>query len=245
MPRRTGRSVWIVTTLVVTIGLSLVLMSPKEDEVEWISVPPANDPPRFGFLGRKWGWKANAFLQRLTRAKPKTVALTARVIELESLSSLTNFAPARLQATNQAGDRIWTFMEEANPAEKFRIWPGMREVSTSGVTWNEGNQAQLSAQNAFPLGFTNRTVTVGWWLDLWVHRVDLNSLRLTFFTTASEIDKTRMHWVSNTVTEIGVQTNAWFGAHVTVPMGGSVFVLSSRTNLDGKYIGALLSPTLP
>jgi len=70
-------------------------------------------------------------------------------------------------------------------------------------------------------------------------------VRLIFFTTVSERDKARIRWVSNVVTEVQVRTNAYFGARVTVPTNGTVFLLSGRTNAEGKYFGALLSPSLP
>jgi hypothetical protein len=220
------------------------LVATKPNDVEWLSAPPGNGPPRFGFLGKKWGWKANGLWERSMGA-PKTVALTAAVTEFDSLDSLTNLPRALLQATNLSGDRLWVFNKQEKLAEKVRSWTGVETIDMPGMTWNENNQAQLSTHDVLPLGFTNQTVRVGWWIDARVSRAAANSLRLTFFATANEKDKTRMRWISNTVTEIGLRTNTWFGARVTVPEGGSVFLLSGRTNGEGKSFGAVLSPSLP
>jgi hypothetical protein len=113
------------------------------------------------------------------------------------------------------------------------------------MTWTERNQGQFSAHDVVPVGLTNQTVRIGWWIDAWLSRAAANSLLLTFFATANEKDKTPTRWTPNTGIEIGLRTNAWFGARVIVPKGGSVFLLSAQTNAEGKHFGAVLSPALP
>ena len=251
MAMPTRRSVWIISALAGMAALFFILSALKPGNTEWLSAPPPNDPPHFRFLGRKWGWQASELWHRLIHGPYRTVAVRAHGMELDSLDFLTNFSRAFLQATNPTGDRFWVFDAPENPLDKLlnmaeaRHVPEARPVSALDVLWREGHSAEISVQDQIPIGFSNQFVSVGWRLNLWMSLAQKDSVRLAFFTTASERDKARSRWVSNILMEVPVVTNAYFGARVTLPTNGTVFLLSGRTNAEGKYFGALLSPSLP
>jgi hypothetical protein len=245
MATRIRRGLCIAATVVLGAVLIVIFASKDVETVKWLSEPPAGGPPRFAFLGNKWGWKVNGWWLGLTRRTPVDVALTAHVFEFNSLSSVSNLSPALRQATNQSGDQVWIFAAHQDPMPTMQTGIGMKEVATSSMSWLARNQAQMAWTETVPAGFSNQTVTVGRWLDLWVDRTDKNSSRLTFFSRDTQQDRTKLRWLNESELEIGVHTNSWFGAAVSVPMNGSLLVISGRTNLQGKHVGVHLSPTFP
>jgi len=165
-------------------------------------------------------------------------------MEFDSLDFLTNFSRTLLQATNPAGDRLWVFNAPENPLDQLLKLSGAKEAVAT-ANWSEGHVAEISVPSQMAFDSSNRRISTGWQLHLRMNLARRDSVRLAFFTTVSECDMLPGRRLTNVLTDVQVRTNVYFGARVTVPTNGAVLLLSGRTNSEGKYFGALLSPLLP
>ncbi|HWN94703.1 MAG TPA: hypothetical protein VNT99_06710 [Methylomirabilota bacterium] len=216
---------------------------------EWLSGPVPPRPSRLAFLG-SWIWPVKRQLSRLKQSilgAPRIVDLRGTIIEFVP-SALEPELPALTMAlTNRAGAKIFIVTSDAKEfEERLRKTTGIGVLSRPRMTVGDGMQAQMASYMSMALGRgTNLTPhNVGWWLEA-LPVVRAESVELNCFLTGTERAFRRVNADDRVVSdETFLRTNVAFGARVQVPTNGSLLMIASGTNQNGKVIGALLTPTV-
>lgn len=215
-------------------------------DAEWLSSRPVMRS-RLAVFG-KW---AAPLRRQLLRFKgwlmgpAKMVTVAGTIVEFDSPPALGNLADVRAALTNGSGARLFVMGNSRDLLTEESIGlAGGRVVSSPRVALGERAQGQLMMSEQVSVGHgTNlHREWVGYRLDVWP-RINARSTDLTFFLVSTERAAQRTN-SGGAMTTNGyfVRTNAAFGAAVRIPENGSVLLISGGTNLNGKVVGAVLTP---
>jgi hypothetical protein len=230
------------------IVVALVLTANSDDPsgaVEWLSGPPPPRTARLAFLGR-WSGPVRGQLSRLKQrvlGMPKLVDVQGAIYEFDGSVPLPASAVA---LTNRSGAKVFVVSDGGAFEEKMKKSPEYHALTGSRLMVANGMQGQMAMYERVSLGLgTNRTMqNIGWWLDI-LPSAGARSVELTCFLTGTErafrpagIEE------GSEALESFLRTNVAIGARVKIPPNGSLFLVASGTNQNGKVVGAILSPRI-
>lgn len=205
-------------------------------EIEWLSSPPAvrTSSPVLG----KWSWPIKAQLRRFKERllkKPQLVVINGRVLEFDSVITVSNLSSTLTGFTNTSGDRVYVVEDAFQKQLEDRA--GVRVIANG--------KPLMSIYENIP-GQTGAYSDKFAWQIQMSARVKAQSVSLVSFFRGSQQMSQRSLNASGANTNLTfTHTNFFFGARVEIPDGHSVFLLSGATNGNGKITAALLSPSVP
>jgi hypothetical protein len=223
------------------LGLAVWFINRDAETIDWLKNPPSPRRARLAFLGK---WRP-LVRNQLLRAKywllgpPPSVTIRGTILELDSPAALSNLVSSSAMFSNGAIAQAWVITDAQSRAGFTNT--GVRILSRPTVSVSDGMQARIAITERVSLG--GRYEDVGIELDLWP-RLRGHTIDLTSFLVATEV-------VTNLASTLApdaasapfVVTNAAFGARVRLPAGSGLFLLSGRTNGQGKTIGVVVSPS--
>ena len=236
----------LLTALAVVVVAVAWMVWPLRSDVQWLTDSPAGKKPVLSWLGpcripllRAWLRVKGAVF-----GPPVTIFVSGTIFEFRSLSPLLASTNVVWRRTNDTGDQVWLVAEANEWARDMERAAGAAIVTRPRLVVGEGDRAQVATFQTLPVGTAAnlRNENVGWSSDLRVKGRGAPAFDPTCFLTGTEI-RTRSLMISNEpAAETYVHTNFSFGARIRLMTNGGVFLLSSQTNNNGKFLGALFAP---